>query len=181
MSLPLRRKFWNNVPDYNPNLVQMKKIPKRFLCLYSSCQRCDLSSGLIRNETEIYFPTCKVLNLCRTEKIALCLQNWKKCVHDKIEKKFFICTKMKKKCMCTKLKKNFICTKLKKKIYLYKTEKKCMCTKLKKSVCVQNWKKVLHVFKTKQGSGAEDSVGPHSGRPVLLWPTMKIWIVCFHF
>ena len=33
----------------------------------------------------------------------------------------------------------------------------------------------------KQGSGAEDSVGPHSGRPVLLWPTMKIWIVCFHF
>ena len=35
--------------------------------------------------------------------------------------------------------------------------------------------------KNKQGSGAEDSVGPHSGRPVLLWPTMKIWIVCFHF
>ena len=33
----------------------------------------------------------------------------------------------------------------------------------------------------KQGSGAEDSVGPHSRRPVLLWPTMKIWIVCFHF
>ena len=32
-----------------------------------------------------------------------------------------------------------------------------------------------------QGSGAEDSVGPHSGKPVLLWPTMKIWIVCFHF
>ena len=23
----------------------------------------------------------------------------------------------------------------------------------------------------KQGSGAEDSVGPHSGKPVLLWPT----------
>ena len=35
--------------------------------------------------------------------------------------------------------------------------------------------------KPKQGSGAEDSVGPHSGVPVLLWPTMKIWIVCFHF
>ena len=33
----------------------------------------------------------------------------------------------------------------------------------------------------KQGSGAEDSVGTHSNRPVLLWPTMKIWIVCFHF
>ena len=33
----------------------------------------------------------------------------------------------------------------------------------------------------KQGSGAEDSFGPHSGRPVLLWSTMKIWIVCFHF
>ena len=25
-----------------------------------------------------------------------------------------------------------------------------------------------------QGSGAEDSVGPHSGRPVLLWPTTVI-------
>ena len=36
-------------------------------------------------------------------------------------------------------------------------------------------------IKKKQGSGAEDSVGPHSGRPVLLWSTMKIWIVYFHF
>ena len=33
----------------------------------------------------------------------------------------------------------------------------------------------------KQGSGAEDSVGPHSGRPVFLWSNMKIWIVYFHF
>ena len=32
-------------------------------------------------------------------------------------------------------------------------------------------------FEEKQGSGAEDSVGPHSGRPVLLWSTMKMWIV----
>ena len=39
----------------------------------------------------------------------------------------------------------------------------------------------IHKMRLKQGSGAEDSVGPHSGRPVLLWPTMKIWIVCFHF
>ena len=45
-------------------------------------------------------------------------------------------------------------------------------------------KNVLKKFRKtglKQGSVAEDSVGPHSGRPVLLWPTMKIWIVCFHF
>ena len=45
------------------------------------------------------------------------------------------------------------------------------------------WDIIAHngINKYKQGSGAEDSVGPHSGRPVLLWPTMKIWIVCFHF
>ena len=36
-------------------------------------------------------------------------------------------------------------------------------------------------FEEKQGSGAEDSFGPHSGRPVLLWSTMKIWIAYFHF
>ena len=30
--------------------------------------------------------------------------------------------------------------------------------------------------KWKQGSGAEDSVGLHSGRPVLMWSTIKIWI-----
>ena len=39
----------------------------------------------------------------------------------------------------------------------------------------------LEEIKKKQVSGAEDSVGPHSGRPVLLWSTMKIWIVYFHF
>ena len=41
----------------------------------------------------------------------------------------------------------------------------------------KNWRKL----KKKQGSGAEDSVGPHSGRLVLLWSTMKIWIAYFHF
>ena len=33
----------------------------------------------------------------------------------------------------------------------------------------------------KEGSGAGYSVGPHSGRPVLLWSTMEIWILNFHF
>ena len=33
----------------------------------------------------------------------------------------------------------------------------------------------------KQGSGAGYSVGPHSGRLLLLWSNMKIWIVYFHF
>ena len=37
---------------------------------------------------------------------------------------------------------------------------------------------LMHI---KQGSGAENSVSPHSGRPVLLWSTMKIWTVYFHF
>ena len=49
--------------------------------------------------------------------------------------------------------------------YMYK--QKNICTN--NAIYVQTKK-----YKYKQGSGAEDSVGPHSGRPVLLRPTMKI-------
>ena len=55
--------------------------------------------------------------------------------------------------------------------------KPCIYSQLqKKNLASKGW--TNHI---KQGLGAEDSVGPHSGRPVLLWPTMKLWIVCFHF
>ena len=46
------------------------------------------------------------------------------------------------------------------------TKQKCKC---------DAWSKKC--FKRKQGSEAGYSVGPHSGRLVLLWSTMKIWIV----
>ena len=39
----------------------------------------------------------------------------------------------------------------------------------------------FRLIQPEQGSGSGYSVGPHSGRLVLLWSTMKILIVNFHF
>ena len=54
-----------------------------------------------------------------------------------------------------------------------------------KNLLTRDNKFILHTvaatIKLKQGSETEDSVGPHYGRPVLLWSTMKIWIVYFLF
>ena len=58
-------------------------------------------------------------------------------------------------------------------------------SKLYASESIRSWIVSLRVEiflkQENQGSGAEYSIGPHSGRPVFLWSTMKIWIVCFHF